>query len=298
MAVDILVTGATGKLGKLVVPRLLEAGKTVRVLTRRPQEAVGLWGDKVEVAQGDFADPETVRKAARGAQKLFLLSPISEALITHQNAAIDAAKAAGVVRIFKISGSDWTLRNADRSISGAAHAAVEEHLTASSIAHAILRPNAWMQVSFAPVIAAAIKGEDLPSRYGNAPVSYIDAQDIADVAVRALLDHSISSDPLVLTGAEALTSLEVARIAARILQRPIGISDASSAALPSHLDAFERRAIDGFVDLIGAGLAAPVTQTVSRITGRQPRAVEEFLRSHLRPAQTQTHGPKGEKTWH
>lgn len=298
MAVDILVTGATGKLGKLVVPRLLEAGKTVRVLTRRPQEAVDLWVDKVEVAQGDFADPETMRKAAGGAQKLFLLSPISEALTTHQNATIDAAKAAGVVRIVKVSGSDWTLQNTDRSISGAAHAAVEAHLAASGIAHAILRPNAWMQVSLAPVIAAAIKGEDLPARYGNAAVSYIDPQDIADVAVRALLDHSISSDPLVLTGEEALTSLEVARIAARILQRPIGISDASSTALPSHLDAFERRAIGEFVGLIGAGLAASVTQTVSRITGRQPRTVEEFLRSHLRPTQTQTHGSKGEKTWH
>lgn len=297
MAVDILVTGATGKLGKLVVPRLLDAGKTVRVLTRRPQDAYDLWGDKVEVAQGDFADPATVREAARGAQKLFLLSPISEALTAHQNAAIDAAKAAGVLRIVKISGSDWTLRNADRSISGAAHEAVEKHLAASGIAHAILRPNAWMQVSLAPVIAAAIKGEDLPVRYGNAAVSYIDAKDIADVAVQALLDHSISSDPLVLTGAEALTSLEVARIAARILQRPIGISDASSTPLPSHLDAFERRAIGEFVELIGAGLAVPVTQTVSRITGKQPRTVEEFLHSHLGPTQTQTHGPKGETTW-
>ncbi len=298
MAVDVLVTGATGKLGKLVVPRLIDAGKTVRVLTRRPQEATDLWGDRVEVARGDFANPATVKEAARSAQKLFLLSPISETLAAHQIAAIDAAKAAGVTRIVKISGSDWTLQNTDRSISGGAHAAVEAHLAAGGIAHAILRPNAWMQVSLAPVIAAASKGEDLPSRYGNAAVSYIDAQDIADVAIQALLDDLISSVPLVLTGGEALTSLEVARIAARVFQRPIGISDASSAALPPHLDAFERRAIGEFIELIGAGLAAPVTQSVSRITGKPPRTVEDFLHSHLGSIQTQTHGSKGEQTWH
>ncbi len=298
MAVDILVTGATGRLGKLVVPRLLEAGKRVRVLTRRPQETVGLWGDEVNVAQGDFADPATVREAARGAQKLFLLSPISETLIVHQSAAIDAAKDAGVARIVKISGSDWTLRNADRSISGAAHAAVEAHLVASGIAHAIVRPNAWMQVALAPVIAASSKGEDLPSRYGHAAVSYIDAQDIADVAVQALLDDAVSSDPLVLTGAEALTVDDIARIAARILQRPFGVSAASSAALPTHIDAFERCAIGEFVALIGEGLAATVTQTVTRITGNPPRRLEEFLRRHLVSAETQKNNPKGEKTWH
>lgn len=297
MAVDILVTGATGRLGKLVVPRLLDAGKTVRVLTRRPQEAIGLWGDKVEVAQGDFTDPAEVKDAARGADKLFLLSPISETLITHQTAAIDAAKDAGVARIVKISGSDWTLRNADRSISGAAHAAVEVHLVASGIAHAIVRPNAWMQVALAPVVVAAGKGEDLPSRYGHAAVSYIDAQDIADVAVHALLDDTVSSDPLILTGAEALTVHDIARIAARILQRALGVSAASSAALPTHIDTFERRAIGEFVSLIGEGLAAPVTQTVSRITGNPPRRLEEFLRRHLVSAETQN-DPKGEKTWH
>ncbi|MCL6652190.1 NmrA family NAD(P)-binding protein [Agrobacterium rubi] len=298
MAVDILVTGATGRLGKLVVPRLLDAGIKVRVLTRRPQEAIGLWGGKVEVAQGDFADPATVKDAARGAQKLFLRSPISETLITHQSAAIDVAKDAGVARIVKISGSDWTLRNPDRSISGAAHAAVEAHLVASGISHAIVRPNAWMQVGLASVIAAAGKGEDLPSRYGHAAVSYIDAQDIADVAVNALLDETVSSDPLVLTGTEALTIHDIARIAARILQRPLGVSAASSAALPTHIDTFERRAIGEFVALIGEGLAAPVTQTVSRITGKQSRTVEDFLRHHLATAETQKNDPKGEKTWH
>ena len=298
MARTILITGATGRLGKLVVQRLLDKGERVRVLTRRPDEAVALWGDRVEIVRGDFAGLASLKEAARGAGALFLLSPISEHLVTYQTAVIDAAKAAGVSRIVKISGSDWTIRNADRSVSGAAHRAVEDHLTASGIEHTVLRPNAWMQVGLAPVIAAARKGEDLPTRYGDAAVSFIDAQDIADVAVHALVAQASITGPLVLTGAEALTALEIARIIARVLQRPIGVSQQPSHGLPPHLDPFEQRAIGEFVQLIGEGLAASATDTITQITGQPPRTVEAYVRHQFAAPPIKTNDPKGEKTWH
>ncbi|WP_320198913.1 SDR family oxidoreductase [Agrobacterium sp. rho-13.3] len=298
MTGPILITGATGRLGKLVVQRLLDNGERVRVLTRRPDDALVLWGDRVEIVRGDFADLASLKEAALGTRALFLLSPISEYLVTYQTAVIDAAKAAGVSRIVKISGSDWTIRNADRSVSGAAHRAVEEHLTVSGIEHAVLRPNAWMQVGLAPVIAAARKGEDLPTRYGDAAVSFIDAQDIADVAVHALVAQAPITGPLILTGTEALTALEIARIIARVLQRPIGVSQKPSSALPPHLDPFDQRAIGEFVQLIGEGLAASVTDTITQITGQQPRTVETYVRNQFAAPPIKTNDPKGEKTWH
>lgn len=294
----ILVTGATGKLGRLVVRRLLDRGTSVRVLTRRPQEAAGLWGDRVDIATGDFADPASLSAAFAGVGTLFLLSPISEHLVTHQNAAIDAAKAAGLDRIVKVSGSDWTIANASRSVSGAAHAAVEAHLAESGIAHTVIRPNAWMQVSLAPVVAAAARNEDLPVRYDGAAVSYIDAEDIADVAVHALISVAAVAGPLILTGDEALTSRDVARITARVLKQPIGLSQAATAGLPAHLDAFERRAIGEFLVLIAEGQASSVTDTVERITGSPPRTVERYLASHLAALTSRSNRPKGEKAWH
>lgn len=298
MTGPILITGATGRLGKLVVQRLLDNGERVRVLTRRPDDALVLWGDRVEIVRGDFADLASLKAAARGTRALLLLSPISEYLVTYQTAVIDAAKAAGVSRIVKISGSDWTIRNADRSVSGAAHRAVEEHLTVSGIEHTVLRPNAWMQVGLAPVIAAARKGEDLPTRYGDAAASFIDAQDIADVAVHALVAQAPITGPLILTGTEALTALEIARIIARVLQRPIGVSQQPSSALPPHLDPFDQRAIGEFVQLIGEGLAASVTDTITQITGQQPRTVETYVRNQFAAPPIKTNDPKGEKTWH
>lgn len=224
MAAIILVTGATGKLGQRVVSRLLQRQAEVRVLTRRREDAQKLWGDRVEIAEGNFSDRASLKAAARGADRVFLLSPIGETLAADQKTVIDAALSAGISRIVKISGSDWTIGNAARSISGAAHGEVEQYLAASGIAHTVLRPNAWMQVALEPVAAALRKGEDVPARFGDAAVSFIDADDIADVAVQALASSAPLVGPLVLTGREALTALEIARIAARILHRPVGVS--------------------------------------------------------------------------
>ncbi|KVK55228.1 nucleoside-diphosphate sugar epimerase [Agrobacterium sp. TS43] len=295
MTATILVTGATGKLGKRVVSRLLQREAKVRVLTRRSEDALKLWGNRVEIAEGNFSDPASLKEASRGIETVFLLSPIGETLAADQNAVIDAALSAGASRIVKISGSDWTIENAGYSISGAAHAEVERHLAASGIAHTVLRPNAWMQVALEPVVAALRKGEDVPARFGDAAVSFIDADDIADVAVHALTTSAPVSGTLVLTGGEALSALEIARIAARIQHRPVGISDNTAPAFPPHIGAFEQKAIGEFGQLIRKGLAASVNNTVQQITGRLPRSVEDYLRVRL--ATTPQDHSEGEKTW-
>lgn len=297
MTATILVTGATGKLGQRVVSRLLQKEAKVRVLTRRGEDALKLWGDRVDISEGNFSDPASLKEASRATDTVFLLSPIGETLAADQKAVIDAALSASVSRIVKISGSDWTIANAARSISGAAHAEVEKHLAGSGIAHTVLRPNAWMQVALEPVVAALRQGEDVPTRFGDAAVSFIDADDIADVAVHALTASTSVSGALVLTGGEALTALEIARIAARILHRPVGISHHSASVFPPHIGAFEQTAIGEFGQLIREGLAASVNDNIERITGRQPRSVEAYLRARLAATTPQGNHSEGEKTW-
>jgi len=297
MTTTIRVTGATGKLGQRVVNRLLQKQAKVRVLTRRREDALKLWGDSVDIAAGNFSDPASLKEASRGIDRVFLLSPIGETLAADQNAVIDAALSAGVSRIVKLSGSDWTIANAARSISGAAHAEVEKYLTGSDIEHTVLRPNAWMQVALEPVVEALRNGEDVPTRFGDAAVSFIDADDIADVAVHALSASTPVSGALVLTGGEALTALEIARIAARILYRPVGISHNSATVFPPHIGAFEQKAIGEFGQLIRRGLAASVNDTIHQITGRPPHSVEAYLRARLAATTPKGNHSEGEKTW-
>lgn len=280
MSAPILVTGATGRVGQLVTQRLLDAGETVRVFTRRIEAARALFGDRVEIAVGEFADPTALHAALAGTRKLFLLSPISETLTTEQIAVIDAAITEGVSRIVKISGSDWTIDPPGASISGDAHAAVEWHLRGLNVEQVSIRPNAWMQVALLNAIRQAAQSHSLPARHG-AGVAYLDARDIADVAVHQLLAPQVADKPLILTGAEAVTTSDIADILSRVLHRPIGLTDTPSNVPPIHGDNFEHRAVTQFGTLIAAGRAAPVTRVVNELLGQAPRSVEDFITEHF-----------------
>ncbi|MDO1583831.1 NmrA family NAD(P)-binding protein [Rhizobium oryzicola] len=297
MSSSVLVTGATGRLGQLVTRRLIYSGDRVRVLTRRPDEARRLWGDAVDIAQGDFQDRSSLMTALNGIDRFFLLSPINENLAAHQIALINAAADAGVRHIVKISGSIWTIENSARSRAGAQHRQVEAHLVERGLSHAVIRPNAWMQVSLAPVIAAALAGNDLPARYAGAAVSFIDISDIADVAARTLHAGLNVSEPLVLTGAKAFTSSDIAGLVSAILRRPVGIDPQAVALSPGHDDAFAAQAVREFGALIAEGLAAPVTDTVERVLGRKPVSLRRFLEQQLVPAKRQPEQAEGDIQW-
>ena len=125
----ILVTGATGIAGSQVVRALLEQGQDVRAFVRDPDKARGLFGDAVELARGDFAEPRSLRAALDGVEALFLSGADDPRRVEWETAAIDAAAAAGVRRIVKLSSIvarpgapvafwDW-------------HGRIEQHLTDS-----------------------------------------------------------------------------------------------------------------------------------------------------------------------
>jgi len=283
MTGSILVTGATGRLGRIIVRLLLERSQHVRAFTRRPSVANSLFGSDVEIAVGNFDEPASLARALTSVDKVLLLSPISERLARDQIAVIDAAAKAGVARIIKISGSDWTIDPPGQSISGDAHAEVEAHLEASAIESVSLRPNGWMQVSLPSLIEQARSGDTLFSPYAGAGVGMIDARDIAAIAVNQLLATQIAPAPLELTGSQIVTAQDVADIASRILGKTVRVTHLrpSGGPQPNAPDSFEGRAVAQFMTLIKAGRAAQTTDTVSRLLGRAPRTVEDFLTQHL-----------------
>ena len=280
---SILVTGATGRLGRIVVQLLLERGEHVRAFTRRPSVANSLFGSDVEIAVGDFNEPDSLACALAAVDKVLLLSPISEKLARDQIAVINAAEQSGVTRIVKLSGSDWTIDPPGQSISGDAHAEVEARLQTSAIQNVSLRPNGWMQVSLPSLIEQARSGDTLFSPYASAGVGMIDARDIAAIAVNQLLTAQVEPAPLALTGSQIVTAQDIADIASRILRKTVRVTDQRPAgATPPHApESFEGRAVAQFMTLIKAGRAAQTTDTVSRLLGRAPRTVEDFLTQHL-----------------
>lgn len=122
----VLVSGASGRLGQLLVPRLLARHARVRVLVRCAATARSLWGDAVEIAEASFDEQASLCEATAEADSLFLLSPIGPALAAQQSRVIEAAQAAGLSHIVKLSGSDWTIKPSGLSLSGDAHGHVEQ----------------------------------------------------------------------------------------------------------------------------------------------------------------------------
>jgi uncharacterized protein YbjT (DUF2867 family) len=282
----ILVTGATGRLGQLLVPRLLARGAKVRALTRHAARANDLRAQGAETAVGDFDDADSLRRALREVSHLFLLSPITPTLAQQQIAVIEAAVAAGVQRIVKLSGSHWTIEPPGRSLSGDAHGEIEAALRRSGIARRVLRPNAWLQVMLARVASELAAGDVLHAPPGDPHVAFIDARDIADVAVEALFEQDneagSSPAPWVLTGATAVGYDDIARIASGLTGRDIVATPLSPQAHQQRQAAnapspYIARVHAQFAELIAAGEAEPVTGTVADVLGRPPRTVEAFL---------------------
>jgi uncharacterized protein YbjT (DUF2867 family) len=276
----ILVTGATGRLGQLVVERLVGLKQPVRIFTRRPDVARNLFGSTVEIAVGEFADTASLKAAVRGIERLLLLSPISATLGSDQIAVADAAVTAGIRRIVKISGSAWTIEPPGSSISGDAHGAVERHLENLPLESVSLRPNAWMQVSLANTIRQVLVGNPVATANPYAEIGYIDARDIADVAVHQLLADKVAGKPLNLTGPETATPRRIAGLLSDALKRPVAVIEKPPVAAAPDAD-FEHRAVAQFQTLIAAGRAAMVTDVVASLTGHAPRSVEAFISEHL-----------------
>lgn len=285
----VLVTGATGKLGQLLVPRLLARGVAVRALTRQPEHARRVLGPAVEIAAGDLGQPATLDAALRGVTHLFLLSPIDPLLAVHQGNAIAAAERAGVQRIVKLSGSAWTTTPPGRSLSGDLHAAVERQLAQSGIAHLVLQPNAWAQVALGRLAEPLQQGDALTDPFAGARVAYIDARDIADVAVAALLETAVQppedGGPWVLTGPEPLDFADLAAAAGAALGRTVAVQAPGPASqAPAALPAFTAQVHAQFRQLIAAGAARETTSTVERVLGRPARSVRDHVAEQARQA--------------
>lgn len=273
-AAPILVTGATGRLGRLIVERLQTLGQPVRVYTRRPDAAQTLFGERVQVASGTFDGAQALNKALSGIEKLLLLSPISAELASQQIAVADRAVAAGISRIVKISGSNWTIDTGGRSISGDAHAAIEAHLNRLVVPSVSLRPNAWMQVSLSNTIRRVLADQPVLAANADAGIGYIDARDIADIAVHQMLADTVAAPVLDLSGPASVTPRQIAGLLSEALGRPVPITPPPA---PSPSTDFEHRAVGEFATLIAEGRAAYTTSTVSDLLGHKPRNVEDFI---------------------
>jgi uncharacterized protein YbjT (DUF2867 family) len=284
----ILVTGATGLNGSELVRRLSARGVPVRALVRnvstsnaaKAAELAALPG--VEVAEGDMSKPETLTAALRGVERAMLISNSAADMAEVQEAFIDAAAAAGVGHVVKLSGIMPELDSPFRFAR--MHGEIERHLERSGVAWTHLRAGEFMHAYFRQV-PSIVKRGGLFLPMGDARIASIDIGDIAEVAADVLTGTGHEGKIYSITGPDSLTMAEVAEKLSAVTGREVRYVNVSpeDARAASRINGVPDYLADGLVELFAErrkGKESVVWPTVQEVFGRRPASFDEFARRH------------------
>ncbi len=275
----VLVTGATGRVGRLVVAQLLRAGVPVRALTRRPA-AAGL-PPEVEIASGDLTVPDSLDAPLKDVSAVFLVwtAPPSTA------PAIVERLAASAPRVVFLSSPHRTPHPFFQQPNPLAvlHADIERLIAAAGLASTVIRPGMFASNALLWWAAQIREGDLVKWPYGAAETAPIDERDIAAVAARALCEAGYEGGDYVLTGPESLSQAAQVRIIGDATGRPIRFEELTP-------EDFRRQMAGRWPDLIvdmllaawGAAIGRPalVTSTVFDLVGSPPRSFRQWVVDH------------------
>ena len=275
----ILVTGATGNVGREVVRGLLARGARVRVGVSDEADAQRAPAGVAEVAPFDFTAPATYT-ALDGVTHLFLMRPPAISNIKRDmQPAIDYAVAAGVGHIVFLS-----LIGAERNRI-VPHARVEKLLLKSGVAWTMLRCGFFMQNLDTTHRADIVEYDDIFIPAGQGRTSFIDVRDIGAVAARTLTEPGHENIAYPLTGSEALTYSQVAVIMTEELGRRITYSDPSPLSYARRMR--ERGYTSGYINVMNGiylttrlGMAAGVHPQAAELLGRPSITMRQYVRDY------------------
>jgi len=275
----ILVTGATGNVGREVIRELVARRADVRAAVISDQGAQNLGAD-VPQAIFDFADQSTYPAAFEGVGKMFLMRPpqISD-IDRFIKPAIDFAAANGVSQIVFLS-----LLGADKN-KVVPHAKVEALLLDGPTPYTLLRCGFFMQNLSTTHAADIRERDDLFIPAGKGKTSFIDARDIGAAAAVTLTEPGHENTAYPLTGAAAYDYYEVAEMMTEVLGRPITYSDPSP---PKFAYVMWRRGQPlGYVGVVTGiyvttrlGMAGTITADLPRLLGRDATTLQRFLQDY------------------
>jgi len=275
----VLVTGATGNIGRPLVSRLLANGCRVRALSRNPESAQLPSG--VDVVRGDLSSPATLDRALDGIDAVFLvwIGPLAPAAAAIERLTANAARIVFLTAPHRTPHPFFQQPNA----MAAVHAGVEELIQRSGREWTFLRPHVFALNCvhwWGPQIR---EGNVVRWFYGDAATAPIDERDIAAVAVRALCDDGHGGKDYVITGPESLTQREQVRIVGDAIGRPLRFEELSHDAARQQLLAGVPPSIaDMLLNAYAAavGLPAWVTTTVEDVTGSPARSFRDWAAAH------------------
>ena len=271
----VLVTGATGNTGSLLVPALLKADVDVRIFVRNEAKAKPLKDLGAEVVIGDLDDPAAILPAVKDVDKIYLLTWNGQTQLKQAENVINAAKHEGVSHI--IRHSMW---GPDKSRIIKQGYEIEEMVKSSGLQWTILKPTFFMQNT---MMAAQTISSDGVIYWDmkDGKLGMIDVRDIADAAFAVIVGKGHEGKSYILTGPEAISFNDVAKIFSDVLHKEVkyvnvpheaSIQAMTGMGMPEWIAEGYAELDEGF----GENFANSTTKNVENLTWHPARSFKQF----------------------
>jgi uncharacterized protein YbjT (DUF2867 family) len=279
----ILVIGGTGKVGSELLKQLSQKGIKARVLVRSAQKAETVKKLGHETVEGDYTKPSSFEGALSGVNELFLLTTSTnpDRWAADEIAVIDSAKKHGVKKIVLLSVLGASPDSPIRVVRE--HAKVEDYLKKSGLAYTILQPTGFIQNLLGQ--AATIKQGAIYGNYKEGRMGFIDARDIASVALAALTDPGHDGHTYALTGGEAVSYPEIAAKLTHLTGKTVNYVDVPTDAVVKNMvgvgfPEWLAKDLSQYGEAVAAGHTTATTDVVEKVAKKKPITVDEFLRDY------------------
>ncbi|MCG6538626.1 NmrA/HSCARG family protein [Pseudomonas sp. KSR10] len=282
---SILVTGATGTIGSLIIQRLATVGADISALVRQPGK--GSFPAGVTEVVADLTDVPSMRAALSSVRTLFLLNAVTPDEVTQALITLNLAQEAGIERVVYLSVIHAEKYTNVPHFTG--KHTVERMIESFDIPATILRPAYFMQNEY--MVQQVIQDYGVyPMPIGSAGVAMIDTRDIADIAVAELLQRdkapgALEPVTLDLVGPDVLTGASAAQVWSSALGREIAYAGDDVAAFEAHMASFgpSWMAYDMCLMMVGIqkhGMQGGegAVERLQTILGRRLRSYEDFVR--------------------
>jgi uncharacterized protein YbjT (DUF2867 family) len=275
---SIVLAGGTGTVGREIVSGLIARGFAPRVLSREPENARRLFGASVDVVPGDLMHPASLTDVLRGVEVAYVATAPGPELAVQEGNFVEAARAAKVRRVIKLSGYgvDQAIDTIHRC-----HATSEERLKSSGLGYVILQPVMFMTNLLWE--AASIKKGTIASTFGDGRMSFIDPRDVAEIALLALTSSSQEDAVWGFGGPEALSYDDVAATFSRVLGRRVEhvrLDESAFRQAAAELPEIVVEAITSSAAMAQRGKYEVSDQLIKDKLGRRARSLESWIVAH------------------
>ena len=276
----VLVTGATGRVGRVVVDLLIEAGVPVRALTHGSDTAAQFPAN-VEVVAGDLTVPESLDAALRGAGAVFLVwtappetaPAVVDSLATHARRVVFLSAPHNIDHPFFQQPNSMAVLYAD----------IERRIVETGVESTIIRPGMFASNALAWWASAIRTDGVIRWPFGGAETAPVDDRDVAAVVAKTLYQDGHAGGDYVLTGPESLSQADQVGIIGDVLGRRIQFEELTPDEFRNETEgSWPRPAVDMLLAAWGATIGTPayITSTVLDILGSPPHSFREWIADH------------------